>query len=379
MGKKNKYNNYYDNSEGNFISGGEFNNNVFNGVVNNKTHNDNRKYNYTTVYNIVSSIPDKDDNFRSMLSGIEHETESPVHIFTGFINRIDLKLKKIVICNVFWNKDVYVCNHINVMLGKYMFKDIDFDNLDLKNIDTRKVNLSLPGDIEDLKIGDFIVFKALIYSYGYKNSVGRYNKTLRLQKVIDVVRKPEILIPCRIPQYANNGFDGDLINDMSIDLIQRYYDIQINRIRLSLEHTKYYNSAMYESILQHILYKGTKEHSMIKNQLRIDADDFNNDLTVGVSLLRYLVTEFDITHSPYIVFTYMNVLMRYNNPNKKDSYYERTVRRYSEKGLYAYGDNHIRWLTTQAYNAYMHYMREFTDIIMHGESNLFLEHKKLDK
>lgn len=43
MGKKNKYNNYYDNSEGNFISGGEFNNNVFNGVVNNKTHNDNRK------------------------------------------------------------------------------------------------------------------------------------------------------------------------------------------------------------------------------------------------------------------------------------------------------------------------------------------------
>lgn len=76
------------------------------------------KYNYTTVYNIVSSIPDKDDNFRSMLSGIEHETESPVHIFTGFINRIDLKLKKIVICNVFWNKDVYVCNHINVMLDK---------------------------------------------------------------------------------------------------------------------------------------------------------------------------------------------------------------------------------------------------------------------
>lgn len=373
MGKKNKYNNggdVFSSNSGNIVNRSSAGRDI---II-----TDNRKYNYTTVYNIISSIPDKDDNYRSMLSGIEHETESPIHFFTGFINHIDLNMKNVVICNIFWNRDVYICNHINVRLGKYMFKNIDFNNLDNVHVNEKDVLLSLPGNVEDLKVGDFILFKGLIYTYGYKNKEGKFNKGIRLEEVIDVVRGCEVIIPYKIPVYDKSKYGDVVIDEMSFELIQRYYDIQINRIRFSLEPTKYYNVQMYEAILQHIMHKGEKEHDMIKNQLRLNEEEFNDELIIGVSLLRYLVTEFDLTHSPYTVFTYMNVLMKPYS-KIKNPIYEKAVRRYSEKALSLKNTDILMWITLQAQNALNHYMREFTDIVTKGGSNLFIERKNFDE
>lgn len=317
-------------------------------------------YNYNVVYNVVSNIPDKNDGFRGVLSSIENATHKPQQIFSGFINYADTRYNKVVLCNIFWNNNVYVCDHINIKQGKDMLSGIDID--DTKNIRQRDILIHL-GGVSNLRVGDFIVFKGFIYSYPYNNEPGRFNKGIRLEKIIDVVHRTDDLHSYVLESYEKDSFNSNIISSMSQELLKRYYDIQLNRIRILLEPTKYYTIEMYEAILQTVVYEGTRELVMIKNQMQINIDQMDDKIFIGVSLLRYLVTVLDEKRSPYVIYTYMNKILKPKKGESISPTYNKFNRKFSEYGVFIDDNDFVSYLKKQFYIEMNNYIDEFINIV----------------
>lgn len=373
MGKKNKYNNKGDVIKSNV---GKVDNNsgvvnqiqTNNGVVKNNVHIDNSKhvgkiYNYKRVYNAVSKVPDVDDGYRGMLSAIENETHSAHHMFSGFVNYINTRKNTIVVCNIFWNNDVYVCNHINHFGGP---RDKEY-----KELPQREIELHLPAC--DVRVGDFIIFKGIIGSYTRKSD-GTEDKSIVIEEITDCVPRPEILCPDIL--VSENKEYYHILHNMDKDMMKRFYDIQINRIRFDLEDTKYFKSEMYEAMLQTVLYEGTHEHDMIKNQLKLAVNDMNKRLVKGVALLRYLVTELDRTHSPHIINTFMNRIIK-STKNNIPTYYDKAVRCFSDYKYTLFDDDYVAFVNKEYKIALNYYLKEFDDIMKSGNFNNNISLKRL--
>ena len=375
MGKKKKnINKGIDASKANVTmnnySNGQMNYNIVKGDNVNKITNDNRKfieYKYNRVCNAVSKIPDMDDSYRGMLAAIENETHSSYHKFSGFINHIDLRKNVGVVCNIFWNNDVYVCNHINDIGEKPEDPSI------FNNIKHREITLYMPNF--DVKVGDFIIFKGKITSY-YMRRNGTEDKGIEMEDILDVIHHTEILCP-DILIDTDKSYHY-ILDNMNKDMMKRFYEIQINRIRVSVEGSKYFKSEMYEAILQTVLYEGTREHNMIKNQLRLTINEMDKQLVCGVALLRYLVTELDRCHSPHIVYSFMNRILKPRN-NNKPTYYDKAVRKFSDYEYTYYDDNYVEFIKSQYKIALNYYLKEFDDIIQTGSVNepIHLNHMSL--
>lgn len=361
MGKKKKnINKGVDASKANVTmnnySNGQMNYNIVKGDNVNKITNDNRKfieYKYNRVCNAVSKIPDMDDSYRGMLAAIENETHSSYHKFSGFINHIDLRKNVGVVCNIFWNNDVYVCNHINDIGEKPEDPSI------FNNIKHREITLYMPNF--DVKVGDFIIFKGKITSYMRRN--GTEDKGIEMEDILDVIHHTEILCP-DILIDTDKSYHY-ILDNMNKDMMKRFYEIQINRIRVSVEGSKYFKSEMYEAILQTVLYEGTREHNMIKNQLRLTINEMDKQLVCGVALLRYLVTELDRCHSPHIVYSFMNRIMK-PNKNNNPTYYDKAVRKFSDYKYTQYDDNYVEFIKSQYKIAFNYYLKEFDEIMKTG-------------
>ncbi len=136
-----------------------------NTIDNSITIRDNNIYNYNIIQYIVNDSESRtNDGFRNLLWSIFKNTKEDNHIFSGFINNINYKHKKLYIVNVYWNNSIYATNHTVV---KYESN-------------------------EDICVGDFIVFKGIIDKYTRKNET----KDIGIDN-IEIIKKitfPDILI-----------------------------------------------------------------------------------------------------------------------------------------------------------------------------------------
>lgn len=279
------------------------NSNIINSGDNNTNNiTDNRYmpiYKTTIINNIINAVPNDIDNFRAMLSSIEMYTCTKYHIFTGFVNYGDEN--RIVICNVFWNSNIYICNHI-----------ITRNNIPVRD------GVYVEG-------GYFIVFRGRIKSYDRR--AGSEDKGIEVLEIIDAVPYPSVYCyhvkDTGIKQYTITEY-------ISTDMIQRYYNIQMNRIHTKLETSKYFVPEMYEAILHSVLYEYTREQKMIKNQLKLEPYEYDYELIKTVSLLRYLVCDTDMMQSPFLVFKTMNQMLKPEPGKERNKIYNKTVRQFSE-------------------------------------------------
>lgn len=328
--------------------------------VDNSVKINNNNNNYNIVYKVVSGIPDTQNAYRSMLTSLENETMTPEHIFTGFVNYIDFKNNRVVVCNIFWN-DVYICDHVNMFMS---FEDTKYSKLTQMNF-----SIILPNLLDTMRVGSFIVFKGFIQSY--KRGDGSPDKCIIVEEILDVVDMTYLIYPYQIlpdtMDFTHN------INHMTKEQMKRYYDVQINRIRIQLEPSKYFVSQMYESMLHHVFYQGSRENTMIKNQLRLTLDDMSKDLLYAVSLLRYLCCELDRRCSPYIIFSFLNILMKPKYLGKITDKYDNMVRKFSRHCKFTTHKDLNKFYIEQASIAYNYYMHEFSNILTTGNGGQFIE------
>lgn len=277
-----------------------FNGNRNTGVNNNTgvviyENNNSPIYNTTVVNNIINIIPKTkpEDDYRDALSAIRNQTRTRYHIFSGFVNLITED--KIVLCNIFWNKNIYVCNHVNI-----------FD---------------VPNDIV---IGDFITFKGEIYDYTREK-----DKTEDIGiKICEIINKISPDKNIEIHEEDNNGCDILYLNNMSPENLEQFYFIQITKINSKLIYYPYLRSDIYEAILQTVYYECTKEYEMVKNKLNIDINEMTPDLCKWLSFMRYLIVDLDII-SPFLVYTIMCTIIKRKSKNVLNRGYNKTVRKFS--------------------------------------------------
>lgn len=284
-------------------------------------------YNKTIVTNIINSIPPKSDfgDYRDALNSIETSTRTKFHIFSRFVNHMNKE--KVVICNLFWNKNVYITSHINIF--------------------------EFPENIE---IGDFIVFKGQIYPYDRKN--GTEDKGIKILEIIKTIKSEKTI---NIYDEEQCELDLDFINNLNWEDLEHFYYIQMNRIRSGIESNKYLYPEMFESILQTVYYEGTKEYDMVKDMLVLPQDKLNPDICKWICFIRYLICDIEI-QSPFIVYTILCNVMKRKDSNKLNDKFDKNVRRYSIENICKYNID-LKLLMKEYFNRLGFYIKEYRILI----------------
>lgn len=142
-----------------------------------------------------------DYNYRDMLCAIHLKTRTVYHKFTGFINKkCD---RKVYLCNIFWNKKVYVCDHV-VIFNK-------------------------PECINKLEVGDYVEFIGEIENYTRSKSK-KEDMGLKILNIIKVT-KPNLKVevaPVRSMYYETQ--DISYLTKLSNDQLNALYQDQLSSI-----------------------------------------------------------------------------------------------------------------------------------------------------
>lgn len=277
--------------------------------IRNVVSNSYNKYNTTVKNTIIYNMPDKlivtGQEGRNALASIYSQTEERQHIFTGFVNAIKYNKKKTVrkrvtLCNIFWNGDVYVADHVNV-----------FENID------------------DLEVGDFIYFKGelRLYTRNENKCSGQLDDMGIGIVEIYKIMKPNLNINIHEqPPLSDKNYD---VSNTPKDILYNFYQKQLTRIRLAVEDDPLYNPNMYTSILQTVYYEGTNDYNMVKKMLNMEIKDMTVRYVKLSCFVRYLVYDCGI-HSPYIIYTILSYFSLDKDSDKRmsDIYYM-NINRYS--------------------------------------------------
>lgn len=249
------------------------------------------RYNKETLVKVFCNIPSRGTeigvDYRDILPVIYNATKTKYHTFTGFVNSFIYKKdsvtkKSAAICNIFWNHDVYVCNHIIVK-----------------------------SFLEDIEIGDFIEFDGIIYWYDRQNT--SEDTGIEIMKINRII-KPDVNIDIHVEQPLNTGTDYiRILYDTPRDILYKFYKKQITRISLAVEDEQFFPSEMFISLLELVYYEDTKDYDMVKSELKMDKLGITPGFIKLTCFVRYLLYDCKIK-SPFIVYT----LLCYT-ASKKDS------------------------------------------------------------
>lgn len=319
MGKKNK---------NKFGKNGLVCRDVNNSTMNNLIGDNNQLniYNYNVIQYVINDSESRtNDGFRNLLWSIFKNTHEDNHIFSGFVNNIEYKDKKLYVANIYWNKRIYATNH----------------------------TVLYPGNVNDFNKGDFIIFKGKIDNYRRKDGT----KDIGIQN-IKLVRK-QVFPELTINHYDKEQIDLDYLKSLDSDLLLHIFDIQFRRIGIKIEKYKDISPDMYKSILFNIFYENRKEQDMICTRLNIL--DGNKDilkLVEWIMYIRYLVCEVNMI-SPYMVYNMLLLIFSDNKISMSEEYqYYTTLAKYS-KFISSLQYNQIN----ESFNHYLnHYINELKSI-----------------
>lgn len=269
------------------------NNHIDNSIV----IKDNNIYNYNIIQNVINdSKCVNDDGFRNLLWSIFKNTHEDNHVFSGFVNNIDIKHKKLYVANIFWNKRVYATNH----------------------------SVLYPENIIEFIKGDFIIFKGKIDNYTRKD--GSKDIGIENIKLIKKVKFPNLTIKC----CEKECIDLSYLKSLTYEELRHLFDIQVRRIGSKIEKYIDLTPDVYKSILFTIMYENSKEQEMITTRLNIL--DGNNDLlklAEWIMYIRYLVCEVNMI-SPYMIYNMLLLIFNEHGISMSEEYqYYTTLAKYS--------------------------------------------------
>lgn len=276
-------------------------------INSNNTYN---TYKYNIVYGnrdinaIVNLIPEKDNkidyNYRDMLGAIHLKTRSVYHKFAGFVNKKQGE-RKLYLCNIFWNKKVYVCDHI-VIFNK-------------------------PDCVKKLNVGDYVEFIGEIESYTRKES-NKEDIGLKMLEILNIV-KPNLkvnIIPVSSKYYEPAPLS--YLERLSNDQLESLYQEQISSIGFACTRflTENYPIEVYIAMMQSVYYEVTREYDMIKDRLEIDVDKIDANFVKFSCFTKFLVCDNRIL-SPFVVYNILCCTIK-RNPNKilNDKFYNNIKR-----------------------------------------------------
>ena len=159
-----------------------------------------KRYNNITINKIISSIPEKDKYItcRDILRSIVMNTRNKYHKFSGFVNTKNKN--RLTLCNIFWNKNVYVSNHVNIF-----------------------------NSLENINVGDFIEFYGKIYEYDRANNT----EDIGIQ-IIKITNKIKSDFTINIDEQIDENDINVYIDNLSYDMLEWFYEIQITNIKNKL-------------------------------------------------------------------------------------------------------------------------------------------------